>query len=261
MIETVEYPDAIPTHGMKGVVVPKSLGRSQDDQLGQGVSDDTAPAIDLEKRIPMNIIEMDGKGNMVKAFVLDEAAQDRLRRANKTQNGARLSKPMSYEEAARVDPNKKTIEMVATSSFKRALTTEEKMAQEIYPESKADPIPEPQRDRVVQPSAALATDTENETSLIANHPRVKVKFSGAFGSIAVLYNLVHVHEDIQLVMLQYSADGQFNEAPSGDQQVLVEIDHQQYNCYPGPQVPLLPGSKLLITIYFIESEVGNGKER
>jgi hypothetical protein len=270
MEDIVQYPDGKETHGMDGSVVPRSLSRSQEDELGAMVSDDTGGAIEINQTIPMNIIECDAKGRLKKAFVLDPAAQDRLRKANRVapsvpgKPGQRQGKLMSFEEAANVDPNSNSIEMVQTSAFKRKQTYEEKAAEEAMNERSAAPqkfVGEVRYNPEHATPLPSKPTEPNEFDMVMTHPRTKVRFKGQFGSTSVLYNLVHVHEDFKLVMLQYSADGQFNEAPSGDQPVLVQIEDRSYNCFPGPQVPLLPGSTLLITIYFIESEVSNGEER
>lgn len=261
MGEEVKYGDGMKTHGMKGSVVPKSTARPISENeyegveiLGQiGGSDDIGGVIDTSQPIPQNIIEYDDLGNLKRSYVLDEKGLQRLKAANTMTAKNPNPRPQSYATAAGVGDSN-VLQARTHTVFKRKPTGDEQQAAEETIEALPTPVPTSSSTLQVAPIGASWVDTlSTELAALRATPRVKVRFSGQFGSLAVLYNHVH-REDFYLVMIQHSEDGEFYEAPSGDQQVLVEYSDQRYTCFPGPQVRLLPGGKIMVTVYMVEEE-------
>lgn len=253
--EKVTYVEADETYGKKGTIVPKAVNRSQEDDLVASIGEDAGSPVDIYQRVPQNIIEYDNKGRQVKAFVLDAAAQTRLAKANRIRPGDKPRKSMSYEEAAlagkdRLEPALSALE------FKKTSAVEEEPASE-----NSTPVEQPRygtiRSSEIMAEAISDKNRNSELDELASSPRIKVRFKGAFGSISVLYNDVFV-DGVSLVLKQYADDRQFCEAPSGDQQVVVEVGDTRYTCYPGPSVRLSENSKLMISIFFIEGIETNG---
>lgn len=255
----VKYGDGAKSHGMKGSVVPKSTARPVSDeefdgaevlqQVGSG--EDSGGVVDVNQAIPQNIIEYNGDGSLKRSYVLDEVGLKRLKAANTMTKANPNPKPVSYATAAGVgDAN--VMQARSRTEFKRK-PVELDLADSI--EDAALPAPSSVSVPVsVLPGKSSWVDhLAGELNELIAAPRVKVRFKGQFGSLSVIYNHVH-REEFYLIMMQHADDGEFYEAPSGDQQVLVEYDSQRYTCYPGPQFRLLPGGKIMVTVYMIEQE-------
>lgn len=245
--DKVQYVESDETYGKKGTIVPKAANRSQEDELVAPIGDDAGSIVDIHQRVPQNIIEYDAKGRQTKAFVLDPAAQLRLAKANRVSPGSKLKKSMSYEEAALAGAEQLK-PAVSVLEFKKVSLDEEPGLKD----SEAI-VEQPVLKSAESPREVSFNGKSRDTELdeLAASPRIKVRFKGAFGSISVLYNDVFV-DGVSLVLKQYADDRQFCEAPSGDQQVVVEVGDTRYTCYPGPSVRLSETSKLMITIFFIE---------
>lgn len=244
------YPDGTATHGKEGAVLPRSTARSQDDDLHRlpSLAGDIGATFDTHAPYPQNIIACDEKGRVVESFELTAAAVMKMREHN-IYSG---KKSLSFSEAAKLTSGEKVasaplantgvLQVQAPKSVRAAGAAAASI------QSPADPPGLSVRPHTNQVSAELQE--------LLGATRTRVRFKGSFGALSVLYSSVHRH-DFYLVMVQYAEDGEFYEAPSGDQQVIVEVNGTQYTCFPGPQVPLAKDSKIMVTIYMID-EGNNG---
>lgn len=257
----VKYGDGAKSHGMKGSVVPKSTARPVSDEEFEGAEvlqqvgggEDAGGVVDVNQVIPQNIIEMNADGSLKRSYVLDEAGMKRLKASNTMTKANPNPRPVSYAMAAGVG-DASVVQARSHTVFKRK-NVELDLADSVEVED-APALPS-------APSAFMPVSIPIKSSWVdhlagdlnalISAPRVKVRFKGQFGSLSVIYNHVH-KEEFYLVMLQYAEDSEFYEAPSGEQQVLVEYDLQRYTCFPGPQFRLLPGGKIMVTVYMIEQE-------
>lgn len=234
-IEPPVYLDGKQTdHRMEGTVIPRSRARDQNDSLRQlpSLAGDVGATFDLKAPYPQNIIAMDDKGQVTESFQLTPEAVFEMRKHHE-----KSGKPaLNFAEAAAKVKNQPVKQAVNTGVIQPVKAAEKTSSDESLSVSRE--LQEPRM-------------TELDLLGAGSRQKVKVRFTGAFGGLTVFYNSVYRH-DIFLVMVQYAGDGQFYEAPSGDQQVLVETPDGRYTCYPGPQFPLAQDSKLMVTVYIIE---------
>ncbi len=83
--------------------------------------------------------------------------------------------------------------------------------------------------------------------------RVKVRFISRAGKLAVPYNVVFKY-GMQLIMVQYSPEGMFYEAPSAmDEHIEVQWHGQIFMCLPGVYF-VMPDEKTAFTIFLIDDK-------
>jgi hypothetical protein len=104
------------------------------------------------------------------------------------------------------------------------------------------------------PNAAYALALQTHANLDIEPmqvARVRVRFVGPFGKLAVPYNVVFRH-DYSLVMLQYSPDGSFYEPPGGlEQHIEVQWHGRIFMCLPGPYF-IMPDQQTAVTVFLID---------
>jgi len=82
--------------------------------------------------------------------------------------------------------------------------------------------------------------------------RVRVRFIGSFGKLAVPYNVVFRY-DYLLVMLQYNPDGMFYEPPdvANGQHIEVQWHGRIFMCFSGPYF-IMPDQQTAVTLFLID---------
>jgi hypothetical protein len=81
--------------------------------------------------------------------------------------------------------------------------------------------------------------------------RVRIRFRGPFGKLAVPYNIVFRY-GIFLVMIQYSPDGSFYEPPGQlEEHIEVQWHGRFFMCLPGPYF-IMPDSQTAFTVFMID---------
>jgi hypothetical protein len=81
--------------------------------------------------------------------------------------------------------------------------------------------------------------------------RVRVRFRGPFGKLAVPYNVVFRY-GIFLIMIQHSPDGSFYEPPGQlEEHIEVQWHGRLFMCLPGPYFET-PDSQTAFTVFMID---------
>jgi hypothetical protein len=110
----------------------------------------------------------------------------------------------------------------------------------------------------------LAEDTDTKASAnIKSAPmqvaRVKVRFIGNFGKLAVPYNVVF-QDGISLVMVQYSPEGIFYDPPGGtDEHIEVQWHGRMFMCLPGVHF-IMPDQQTAFTVFLIDENATRKRE-
>jgi hypothetical protein len=268
-MQTVEYKDAVATNNFPGTLIPQV--KEPHNKNIQGVT------FDIHKPIQHNVIIDDI------TYPITQRSLDKLKKDNRMttdlENNLKLIREYSDSKSGPIrqfipppDPNTKQpisdqpnnseiIEKpVNTDLDYNALPTyEEEIAPHVI-EKMEQSKRLAERQQITK--EALIADTSMavlvEMGLAGSHnkeerPRIKVKFTGKFGSLTVPYNYIHRHGPF-LIMLQYNNDACFYEAPQGEDEVTVVLPTATFKCYPGPQFQLSKDGAIMFTVYLIVGE-------
>lgn len=268
------------THPKEGTVIPKATGK------GKGTSGFT---FDVTGIIPYNVVIDDPTTGFQTVIPMTVEAIKKMQEANKTRPANQL---MTYEEASipgsvpikefSVAPRDevevpKEAAVEAPKAKKKKAPTPKVPEQEIERMEEADAAEHDRLDQFAKEDRGRYLDSLKApiepadiwdmTSAIESvakrampalstkeAPKIKVKLTGSFGSLTVPYNYVYRYENF-LILIQYDCDEAFYEAPRNDQPLTVSWNDEYVQCLPGPQFPLGPGSKVMVTVFFIDDNL------
>ena len=237
------YKDGETEYGIKGTVLPRAEGPS--DQLNAGFN--------MHKAQPMNIVEMDENGT-TKVTELNAQALALLQAANRPGGN-----PIDYLEAARL-----------ASLTPATVPTEPPPVVKVSAPSVATLPPPPVIVSMPAPSFTLATRAElnlfpqmqgvhTPVEPKSTLPKIRVRFSGAFGAFSVPFNEVLL-EDLAIVLIQYGERDNLYEPPVDSQQrVSLSFEGQTYRCIPAFSYEV-PSQTAFHTVYLLDKEGSNVQE-
>lgn len=258
------YKDGKDSHGMKGTVVPPAHENTNPEHSG----------ISYDPTVPFPYDTVDTSLNQV-VHRADEKSLKLLAKHNHASNIKAGNRPITVEEATRMTKASEQMKVTDHQPAGEVVVPPPPPAPEPPPPPPpvsaqfAPPPPPPTPgDPIIMPSiaptpailpdadeplAAVNQGGANAKYDITKAARIKVKFSGSFGKIAVPFNLVFL-DGISLVMMQYSAEGLFYEPP-GHSQESIEVNWQNrlYVCMPGVHFTM-PDRKTAFTIFLVDEE-------
>ena len=224
-------------YGLSGTVVPKTDLSSGKSALGL--------PYDIQQAYPHNVIIGNDTNDQAVTLVLTDEMLKRLQ----TENRGKVT--LTYDDLLKAAQK----EQASVGMAKPAQVTVQQAVATPQPARTVKQAPE----TVTAPSRVEESEefkeayAEEPAPLEVTEDKVKVTVTNAVGHLSFYCNSIFRHNSY-LVMLQHSADGSFYEFAVDGTKVKVTFLGQEYECYVGPQVPVVQGSAAQISIFILADE-------
>lgn len=239
------YRDAPVDYGRKGTLIPKAADRGKSDS-GVGFN--------AHRAIQQNlVIEVENVGTTIVPFTAEAIRE--LQKSNRSRNGVATPDTIGFDEAIRRATGQAP---VADMPAVRSVTDGTQPIPEgriadvapLPPQQFIDPAAEAAAKPAMPPPARAMSEAYRPAAAAV---RVKVAFSGPFGSLTMPFDTAFV-DDVCLVLVQCCDDGCFYKGPmNSDQHVRIEFTGQIFWCLPVVQY-IMPGGKVSHSVYAIDRD-------
>lgn len=258
-------------HAMEGTVVPPATSRKNVTKLhvgdvSSGVSGGMTAGkagvtFNVKAPYPYNVVDLETQEVMkvtpeehLLYLKINKEAQEQgapvvtLKEMKEAQKRAEIQVQIESEKSADV----KSAEEEAAEEDEALLATA--IANSDLPQM-VDPQAPRRRRRVKGKAvdAPIIPQVISKPVVAFNEASEKVRFSGTFGSLSVMYNYVR-KDGIFLVLTQCSKEKAFYEVPVGTEAMLVEHKGNRYKCLPGPEFRLTDSGDVQISVLFITED-------